>query len=112
MNGRRYFVLSLREAVEFMLKKDYGTNWRSEMNEEFAFWDFSAWKHELAAAGFKVLEGADPGKGSRAYSNPWIVKNRFEGKVELYVRGAGGELERMEHPVTNMVLVGEKQNGQ
>ena len=109
VDGRRYFVLSLRAAVEFMLKKDYVTNWRSEMNEEFAFWDFGQWKRELREAGFTVLEDAsDPGKSSRAYANPWIVKNRFEGKVELYVRGTAGALGRMEYPTTNMVLVGEK----
>ena len=109
VGGRRYFVLRLRDAAEFMTKKDYVANWRSEMNEEFAFWDFAEWKRELAAAGFAVLEDAsDPGKRSRAYTNPWIVKNRLEGKVELWVRGADGALERMAYPVTNMVLVGER----
>jgi hypothetical protein len=105
VDGRRYFVLRLRDAVEFMLKKDYVANWRSEMNEEFAFWDFDQWKRELADAGFVVLEGE---RLSRAYANAWIVKNRFEGKVELYVRRADGVLERTDWPVTNMVLVGER----
>jgi hypothetical protein len=109
VGGRRYFVLRLRDAVEFMLKKDYAANWRSEMNEEFAFWDFGQWKRELGDAGFVVLEDAsDRGKHSRAYRNEWIVKNRFEGKVELYTRGEGGTLGRMDYPVTNMVLVGER----
>jgi hypothetical protein len=54
-----------------------------------------------------VLEGE---KLSRAYANPWIVKNRFEGKVELYARGADDVLGRMDYPVTNMVLVGERRS--
>ena len=109
VGGRRYFVLRLRDAAEFMLKKDYVANWRSEMNEEFAFWDFEEWKRELAEAGFAVLEDAsEPGKHSRAYANPWIVKNRLEGKVELFTRSGDGSLGRVGYPVTNMVLVGEK----
>jgi hypothetical protein len=107
VGGRPCFALRLRDAVEFMLKKDYAANWRSEMNEEFAFWDFDQWKRELADAGFDVLEGE---KLSRAYANPWIVKNRFEGKVELYARGADDALGRMDYPVTNMVLVGERRS--
>ena len=61
--------------------------------------------------GFRVRENPnDPTKWSRAYSSPWIVKNRFEGKVELYrqVGGQGGRLEKLPYPVTNMVLVAEK----
>jgi hypothetical protein len=108
VDGRRYFVLRLKDACEFMLKKDYVTNWRSEMNEEFAFWDFGQWKRELAGAGFVVLEDAnDPGKRSRAYANPWIVRNRLEGKV-VVCRMTPEGLARMEHPVTNMVVIGEK----
>jgi SAM-dependent methyltransferase len=106
--GRRFFKLRLRDAMEFLMKKDYADNWKSELNEEFTFWSFSHWKRVLGEIGFRVRENPnDPTKGSRAYTSPWIVKNRFEGKVELY-RQQGGALERLPYPVTNMVLVGEK----
>ncbi|MFH1072656.1 MAG: methyltransferase domain-containing protein [Nanoarchaeota archaeon] len=105
---KSYFVLTLKDAVEFMTKKDYLDNWQSEMNEEFAFWSFSEWKQALADTGFTVLENPNhPEQGSHVYTSKWIRKNRWEGKVELYKRAPNG-LQKMEWPVTTMVLVGEK----
>jgi hypothetical protein len=100
-DGKRFYRLRLRDAMEFLLKKDYADNWNSELNEEFCFWSFSRWKQAIAEAGFRVVEGAGM---SRAYTSEWIVKHRFEGKVELL----GEDGSRLEWPVTNMVLVGEK----
>ena len=107
--SKSYFVLPLRVATEFMSKKDYTDNWQSEVgNEEFAFWDFRDWKLALHRAGFQVLQDHDhPEQGSRAYTNPWIAEHRWQGKTELY-RMEGTRLVQMPHPVTNMVLVGEK----
>lgn len=106
--GRRYVRLSLRHAVEFMSKKDYVNNWDSEMNEEFAFWDFAEWKGALHAAGFRVVEDPnDPERGSRVYTNPWIVRNRWEDKVALFRRHSDG-LQPLPFPPTNIVLVGQK----
>jgi hypothetical protein len=91
-----------------MTKKDYTNNWDSEMNEEFAFWDFSQWKSALETAGFQIVENPNqPQAGSRVYVNPWIVENRWTGKVKLF-QMAAGKLEKMDYPVTNIVLVGEK----
>ena len=108
INGKKYFRLKLKDAVEFMTKKDYADNWKSELNEEFAFWSFSEWKNELKKAGFSVIENPNDKTGSRAYSNQWIVENRFKNKVELYKMNSG-KLVQADYPVTNMVLVGEKQ---
>jgi SAM-dependent methyltransferase len=106
--GRRYFVLPLRIAMEFLSKKDYVDNWDSELNEEFTFWSFSRWKGELVEAGFRVLENPNvPGTLSRAYCNPWVVEHRFTGKAEL-LHPRGDALVPLEWPVTNMVLVAEK----
>ncbi len=106
--GQSYAVLSWRGAVEFMSKKDYIDNWDSEMHEAFAFWAFSDWKAALTAAGFTVLETPnEPERGSRAYTNPWIVANRWAGKVALFKR-EGGELRPLPWPPTNVVLVAEK----
>lgn len=103
--GARYVVLGFRDAAEFFSKKDYTDNWASEMNEEFCFFDYAAWKAALGRAGFLVLEGA-PG-GSRAYTSAWIVENRWRGRARIFRRGEGG-LEEMAWPPTNVVLVGEK----
>ncbi|HWB60600.1 MAG TPA: methyltransferase domain-containing protein [Chthoniobacteraceae bacterium] len=103
--GRPVFRLKLRLAAEFLSKKDYVDNWKSEMNEEFCFWSFPAWKAALAVAGFRVLENAnEPAAGSRVYTNPWTVKNRYEGHA-LVMDAAGNELS---WPPTNMILVAEK----
>ena len=91
-----------------MTKKDYTDNWESELHEQFAFWSPSEWKRALSAAGFTVLEEpAHPDRGTRSYTNPWIVEHRFEGAVELWRRTSEG-LERLPWPPTNVVLVGEK----
>jgi len=90
-------VLSLRDACEFLSKKDYLDNWRSEMHETFCFWSFADWSAAVERAGLRVLPA------SNAFTNPWIVANRFEGKVRL---SRGGE--PMPWPVTNMLLVAEK----
>jgi hypothetical protein len=108
VDGRQLFRLRLLDAMEYLMKKDYADNWKSELNEEFTFWSFSYWKQVLGEIGFRVRENPnDPKRWSRAYSSEWIVKNRFEGKVTLY-RQEGGKLVQLAWPVTNMVLVGEK----
>ena len=108
INGETYVVLTLAAAAEFMSKKDYTDNWTSEMHEAFAFWDFSEWKTALQTAGFNILENAnDPAGGSRVYTNPWIVRNRWQGKVTLSVK-VNGTLEPLPLPPTNIVLVGER----
>lgn len=97
-NGDR-FRLKLRDASEFMTKKDYTHNWASEMHETFAFWSLGEWQDALRDAGFDVVDG------SRAFLNPWIAQNRYEGKVRL-------ERDRapIEFPVTTMVLVGARRS--
>ena len=104
IDGEEYFRLSLRDAFEFITKKDYIDNWRSELNEEFGFWAFSDWKRELEKIGFNLLEDEDE---SHAYVNDWIVKNRFKDKVELFEK-KGRTLVKIDYPVTNVVLVAEK----
>jgi SAM-dependent methyltransferase len=103
--NRSMFRLSLRNAAEFLSKKDYTDNWSSEMNEEFCFWSFSKWKQVLAEIGFKVVENPNnSAEGSRVYTNPWIVDHRHAGHVQLVsIDGSP-----MGWPPTNMVLVAMK----
>lgn len=106
--GKRYIRLRLKDAVEFITKKDYTDNWNSELNEEFAFWGFSEWKANLGLAGFRIIENPnEPEASSREYSNTWIVDNRWKGKVKFF-RLEKDELEEISYPPTNMVLIGEK----
>jgi hypothetical protein len=100
--GEEFVKIRLSDACEFMSKKDYTDNWQSEMHETFCFWDINEWKQAVEEAGFIVKPE------SRAFTNQWIVENRFKGKVELY-RKEGTKLVPMDYPVTNMILIGEKQ---
>ncbi|MEJ1242465.1 transferase [Chryseolinea sp. T2] len=100
-SNSEYIELTLRDACEFMSRKDYVDNWESEMHETFCFWSFTEWSAHLEAEGFVILPQ------SRVYTNNWIVDNRLKNKVELYER-AGEEIVSIDYPVTNMILVAEK----
>jgi SAM-dependent methyltransferase len=104
-DGRTQFQLTLRQAAEFLSKKDYTDNWASEMNEEFCFWSFQQWKKVLSETGFRISENPNPSeRRSRSYVNPWIVENRYEGHVKLLV----GSTAQLNWPPSNMVIVAEK----
>jgi len=96
-SDQEFVLLNLKDACEFMSRKDYVDNWQSEMHETFCFWDFDEWKQHLREAGFTIDER------SVAYTNQWIVKNRWEGRVELF--NDADELQKIEYPVTNMLCV-------
>ena len=97
--------LTLRQAAEFLSKKDYTDNWKSEMNEEFCFWSFTKWKQVLTEIGFHIHENPNSSaEGSRVYTNPWIVDNRYERHVALF--GINGH--ELSWPPTNMVVMAEK----
>lgn len=103
-HNRRVFRLTLRQAAEFLSKKDYTDNWSSEMNEEFCFWSFSKWKQVLVEIGFQVVENPNSqAESSRVYTNPWIVEHRHIGHAEI--RGVDGQV--LPWPPTNMILVAE-----
>ncbi len=90
--------LSLRDATEFLTKKDYDANWASEMHETFCFWDVGEWCRALEDAGFQV-------RTAETYVNPWIVENRWQGQVELRDPQT---YEPLPWPPTTMILVGER----
>jgi hypothetical protein len=96
LSDEKFVKLSLKDACEFMSRKDYVDNWESEMHETFCFWDFEEWKDELQKVGFTIMEK------SNAYVNQWIVKNRLEGKVQLFTNDPSRT--QMDFPVTNMIL--------
>ncbi len=103
-----YFILPFKHAVEFMSRKDYIDNWKSELNEEFTFFSFSDWKDFLTKHGFNIIENPNqPTQSSRVYTNDWIVKNRYEGKTDLFIKN-GRKLVPLDYPPTNIVLIAEK----
>src|SRR5688572_4441592 len=93
-----YIQLNLKNAAEYLSRKDYCDNWKSEMHETFCFWHLEEWKQELQKVGFRIHPL------SVAYTNKWIVDNRWKGKAALYDL----DLKPLDHPVTTMVLIGMK----
>lgn len=89
--------LSSHDANEFLCKKDYLKNWHIEVHEEFGPLTLAGWGGALKNAGFEVVH-------LQEYANPWIVKNRYEGAVEV-LDDSGA---RLAWPPTNMVVVGQK----
>jgi hypothetical protein len=96
-----YLRCRLRDAYEFLSKKDYTDNWASEMHETFCFWDFTEWTDYLKEVGYSILPE------SNAFTNQWIVQHRFENAANIFVK-ENGCLSPIVWPETHMILVAQK----
>jgi hypothetical protein len=97
---RRGFVryeVGLRAAAEFVLRKDYRADWQTEILEEYTYLSQAQFEEAFRSRGLRVVT-------SRPIWNPWIVRNRFEGK--FYLSDPGGS--PLPFPPTNYLIVGEK----
>lgn len=95
--GRRVrFGLGYREAVEFVLRKDYRRDWAVEILEEYTYFTRAEFEAEYRRRGLRIIL-------SREIWNPWIVRNRFEGRFRL-LDGA----RELDPPPTNYIIVGQK----
>ncbi|WP_437589861.1 methyltransferase domain-containing protein [Sorangium sp. So ce1000] len=95
--GWRRYRLAHKHAVEFVLRKDYRADWDAEVKEEYTYFSQAQFEALFARLGLRVLS-------STPLRNPWIVRNRFAGRFELWdITGA-----RLPHPPTNYLIVGEK----
>lgn len=101
IEGRDLVRITLGQAMEFISKKDYHSNWQSEMHETFCYWSFDDWKTQLEKAGFTIAPA------SHSYTNAWLVENRYRGRAELFEETEGG-LQAVPYPVTHMLMVAEK----
>ncbi|MGC4114536.1 MAG: methyltransferase domain-containing protein [Myxococcales bacterium] len=95
--GRQRFRLSHKLAAEFVLRKDYRSDWESEIQEEYTYFTQAQFEALFARLGLRVL-------ASIPIRNPWIVRHRFEGKCAL-LSEAGTPLP---FPATNYLIVGER----
>ena len=95
--GWRRFLVPHRIAVEFVLRKDYRQDWEAEVKEEYTYFTQPEFEALFARIGLRLL-------ASTPIWNPWIVANRWLGKVEL--RDTGGEL--LELPPTNYLIAAER----
>jgi len=93
----RLFRLPHKWAAEFVLRKDYRSHWDVELLEEYSYFTVDEFVEELARAGARLL-CAEP------YWNPWIVKNRFEGKFRITDENGRS----LGWPPTNFVAVAQR----
>ncbi len=95
--GWRRFRLPLRLAAEFILRKDYRADWETEILEEYTYFTQEEFEQLFTRMGFRIV-------ASVPLWNPWIVRNRWDGRVVLRdLDGAEREL-----PPTNYLIAGEK----
>ncbi|MCB9746442.1 MAG: methyltransferase domain-containing protein [Alphaproteobacteria bacterium] len=96
--GWRRYALSRTHAAEFALRKDYRADWALEVQEAYTYFTQAEFEEAFAALGLRPL-------ASTPLHNPWIVQNRFEGR--LVFRDPDSH-EVLDWPATNAVLVGER----
>jgi len=94
------FTTMLATAMEFAAKVDYLSNWHAEMAETFCFWSHAKWKQVFADAGLLVLVD------SVAYAEPWLVQNRFTGRISI----STPQNDSIPWPPTNHLIVSEKKS--
>ena len=102
LGNQDYIKLSLKDATEYLSRKDYTDNWQSEMHETFCFWDFEEWKNHLREVGFLIHPD------SKAFANEWIINNRWKGKASLFTL-QNNTLVPHPYPETTMFLIGVKE---
>lgn len=93
------YRLSHRNAVEFLLRKDYKRDWDTEVLEEYTYFDKKQFEELFAQLGLRSLASAP-------IRNPWIVANRLRGKYKMWTLDG----REMDYPATNYIIVGEKVN--
>jgi SAM-dependent methyltransferase len=95
--GWRRFRLAHRNAVEFLLRKDYRADWEAEAKEEYTYFTQREFEATFEHLGLRIL-------ASTPLRNPWIVRNRLIGRMAL----SDTTGRPLEVPATNFVIVGEK----
>lgn len=99
--GQRLYKTDSSSAYEFLSKKDFRRNWHIEVSEQFGYFTRAEYIALLRRIGFQIVH-------IRAYQNPWIIKNRWQGKIALYKKDARGVLRPQAFPATNIVIIAEK----
>jgi hypothetical protein len=95
--GWKKYRVRLRDAAEFVLRKDYKTSYDAEIKEEYTYFTQKEFEEEFNKRGLRILH-------SGPIFNPWIVANRYEGK--FFITDENGK--PIPFPPTNYVIVGQK----
>ncbi|HYO74128.1 MAG TPA: methyltransferase domain-containing protein [Archangium sp.] len=95
--GHVRYRLTLRAANEFILRKDYRTDWDVELLEEYSYYSQSQFEAAFRRRGLRIVS-------SMPIRNPWIIAHRYEGHFHL----SGLDGRPLPYPPTNYLIVGEK----
>ncbi|TAL27006.1 MAG: methyltransferase domain-containing protein, partial [Alphaproteobacteria bacterium] len=96
-DGTRLFRLPHKWALEFIHRKSYRKDWENELKEEYTFFTYQDYRREFARLGMRMVFSAP-------YSNPWVVKNCFKGRFQLYDE----DYAPLGTPATNYFIVAQK----
>jgi SAM-dependent methyltransferase len=99
--GQSYVVVPAEWAYEFYMRKDYRRNYANEIHEKYGPWRANEAVALFKDAGFEAVE-------VHQETNSWIVENRLRGKVALFVKSTGGELEELPFFPTHATIVARK----
>ena len=99
---RGTFRTSLRDAMEFLTRKDYVDSWLSECHERFCALDGDAWQALVRDAGLLV----DP--ATRTWCNGWLVEHRLAPVARLADAATGAPLP---WPATHVLVVARRPAG-
>ncbi len=94
---RRCFRLRFSDAVEFIRRKDYYTNWDIELQEEYGYYSQRDFEEVFMSLGLRIIV-------SFPVYNPWIIKNRYRNKFSLY----DGNGNNLGFPPSNFIIAAEK----
>lgn len=95
--GTRLFRLPHKWAVEFIHRKNSRADWDKEIRQEYTFFNWQDYRREFARIGMRMTF-------SSPYWNPWVVKNCFKGRFQLYAEDG----KALSYPATNYFIVSQK----
>lgn len=96
-DGFRRFRVEDTLSTEFLLRKDYRSDWDSEVLEEYTYLTQAGFEAVFASLGLRVL-------ASTPIHNPWIIEHRLAGRARVTTLDG----QRLPFPATNYLIAGEK----
>jgi ubiquinone/menaquinone biosynthesis C-methylase UbiE len=91
------FRINQIDAIEFVRRKDYLADWEVELQEEYGYYSQEEFEQAFSEMGLRTI-------ASGPIYNPWIIKNRYNGKFKITDLD-GNDLG---FPATNYIIAGEK----
>jgi SAM-dependent methyltransferase len=95
--GTRLFRLPHKWALEFIHRKNLRKDWDDGLKLEYTFFSHADFRREFARMGMRMVFSAP-------YANPWVVKNKFKGRFQLYSE----DYAPLSMPATNHFIVAQK----